>query len=70
MKFLVVIEKSSTGFSAYLPDVPGCIATGSTQRQVEGRIRSAMEMHLEGLKSAGLGVPEPQSTSTYVEVSA
>ena len=54
MRFLAVIEKSSKGFSAYLPDVPGCIATGTTQRQVEARLRKGVAMHLEELKAAGL----------------
>lgn len=68
MKYLVVIEKTGTGFSAYAPDVPGCIATGKTRAQVEREMREALAFHLEGLKAEGEPVPEPAAASSYVEL--
>ena len=70
MKFLIVIEKSRTGFSAYSPDLPGCVATGRTRPQVERAMREAIEFHLEGLRAEHMDVPKPQSYSSYVEVPA
>ncbi|MCE9635211.1 MAG: type II toxin-antitoxin system HicB family antitoxin [Planctomycetes bacterium] len=70
MKFLIVIEKSKTGFSAYSPDLPGCIATGRTRPQAERAMREAIEFHLEGLRAEHMPVPKPQSYSSYVEVPA
>jgi predicted RNase H-like HicB family nuclease len=70
MKFLIVIEKSKTGFSAYSPDLPGCVAAGRTPAQVERAMREAIEFHLEGLRADHIDVPKPESSSAYVEVSA
>jgi predicted RNase H-like HicB family nuclease len=70
MKYLVVVEESASGFSAYLPDVPGCIATGNSRSDVERRIAQAIAFHIEGMRTEGLGVPEPHSFSAYVEVPA
>jgi predicted RNase H-like HicB family nuclease len=70
MKFLIVIEKTKTGFSAYSPDLPGCVATGRTRAQVERAMRGAIEFHLEGLRAERMEVPKPRSTSSYVEVPA
>lgn len=70
MKFLIVIEKTRTGFSAYSPDLQGCVATGATRKQVEKAMKEAVEFHLEGMRADGIEVPAPQSYSTYVEVSA
>jgi predicted RNase H-like HicB family nuclease len=70
MKFLIVIEQTKTGYSAYSPDLPGCIATGSTRAEIEQSMREAIEFHLEGLRAEHLEVPEPRSSSTYVEVPA
>jgi predicted RNase H-like HicB family nuclease len=70
MKYLVVIEKSRTGFSAYSPDLPGCVATGRTRRGVEKNMREAIDFHLEGLRENGARRPRPMSSFTYVEVSA
>jgi predicted RNase H-like HicB family nuclease len=67
-RYLIVIEKTATGFSAYSPDLPGCVATGETQAQVESEMRDAMEFHIEGLRRAGEPVPEPQSHAAYCEV--
>ena len=70
MKYLVVIEPTETGFSAYSPDVPGCVATGATEEEVEREMQEAMEFHVEGLALEGYPVPEPSTRSAYVEVSA
>jgi len=68
MKYLIVIERTVTGYSAYSPDVPGCIATGSTRDATEREMRQAIAFHLEGLKAEGMTIPEPNSSSSYVEV--
>jgi predicted RNase H-like HicB family nuclease len=68
MRFLIVIEKAKRGFSAYSPDLPGCVATGPTRRAVEKAMREAIELHLEGLREDGDRVPPPRSYSTYVDV--
>ena len=70
MRYLIVIEKAKRGFSACSPDLPGCIAAGTTRRGVEKAMREAIEFHLEGLREQDEPVPSPQSYSTYVEVSA
>lgn len=70
MRYLIVIEKTSTGFSAYSPDIDGCIATGTTRDEVEQNMRDAIEFHLEGLRAEGHEVPQPSSSSAYVEVAA
>jgi predicted RNase H-like HicB family nuclease len=69
-KYLIVIEETSTGFSAYSPDLPGCVSTGPTREEVERNMREAIEFHLEGLRLEGLEVPEPRAYSTFVEVTA
>ena len=68
MKYLVVYEKTETGFSAYSPDIPGCIATGNTKREVEKNIKEAISFHLEGLDLEDVSIPEPFSYSEYLEV--
>jgi predicted RNase H-like HicB family nuclease len=70
MRYLIVVEKSKTGFSAYSPDVPGCAATGKTEAETESNMRDAIEFHLDGLREEGLPMPEPSSKSAYVEVTA
>jgi predicted RNase H-like HicB family nuclease len=70
MRYLIVVEKSETGYSAYSPDVPGCVATGKTEAETEWNMREAIEFHLDGLKEEGLPIPEPSSKSAYVEVTA
>jgi len=70
MKYAVVIESAGTNFSAYVPDLPGCIATGQSMEEVEREIRSAIQFHLEGMKQNGLPIPEPSSAVEYVEVAA
>jgi predicted RNase H-like HicB family nuclease len=68
MKYAVVIEKSETGFGAYVPDLPGCVAAGETLTETEQLIREAVEFHLEGLRADGIPVPEPSAMAQYVEV--
>jgi predicted RNase H-like HicB family nuclease len=70
MQYLVVIEKTKTGYSAYSPDLPGCVSTGETREEVEQNMREAVEFHLDGLKLEGLEIPEPTTSSAYVEVAA
>ena len=67
MKYLTIIEKTSTGYSAYSPDLDGCVSTGSTVEEVTTNMKEAMEFHLEGLKMEGYKIPEPKTTSTYIE---
>lgn len=67
-KYLVIIEKGINNFSAYSPDLPGCIATGKTRDEVERNMKSAMEMHLEGMREDGIQIPVPISDSTVLEV--
>jgi predicted RNase H-like HicB family nuclease len=67
MKYLVVIEPTNTGFSAYSPDLPGCVSTGRTREEVERNMQEAIEFHVDGLQRNGLEIPVPKSYSTYVE---
>ena len=68
MQYLIVIEKTATGYSAYSPDLDGCVTTGPTKQEVEQNMREAIEFHLEGLRHEGYGVPPPSSYSTYIDV--
>jgi predicted RNase H-like HicB family nuclease len=68
MQYSVVIEKTDNGYSAYAPDLPGCIAAGDSQVEVEELIREAIIMHLESLREHGDPVPEPQTSVALVEV--
>lgn len=70
MRYAVVIEKAQGNYSAYVPDLPGCIATGATVAEVEAEIREAIVFHVEGLREDGLPVPPPSSQVDYVEVHA
>lgn len=67
-KFLVVIERAGEGYSAYSPDLPGCIATGGTRAEVERNIREAIAFHLQGLAEDRLPAPQPQATAEYIVV--
>jgi predicted RNase H-like HicB family nuclease len=69
-KYLIVVEKTDTGYSAYSPDLDGCVATGGTREEVESQMQEAIEFHLEGMVRSGQPLPEPQTYSAYVEVSA
>jgi len=66
-RYMIIIEKANANFSAYSPDVPGCIATGSTREEAEQEMHRALQMHLDGLKEDGLPLPEPSSSVAYVE---
>ena len=70
MRYAIVIEKAENNYSAYVPDLPGCVATGATVEETESQIREAIEFHLEGLRADGLPIPEPTSRVEYVEVAA
>jgi predicted RNase H-like HicB family nuclease len=70
MRYAIVIEKAESNYSAYVPDLPGCIATGATAQEAEAAIRDAIEFHLEGLKEDGIPPPTPSSKVDYVEVAA
>ena len=68
MPYLVVIERTESGtYSAYVPDLPGCVATGATHDQAERNIREAIRFHLDGLREDGLPIPEPSATCEYVQ---
>ena len=69
-RYLIVIEETKTGFSAYSPDLDGCIAAGADRGEVEQKMREAIKFHLEGLKEEHLTIPMPHSFSTYLEISA
>jgi len=70
MRYAIVIEKAESNYSAYVPDLPGCVATGATIEQVETEIREAIEFHIEGMREDGLPIPEPESKVEYVDVAA
>ena len=70
MRYLIVIERTGSGFSAYSPDLPGCAATGATRAEVERAMREAVELHLVGLRASGQPVPPPSTSASYVEVAA
>ena len=69
MKYAVIIERAQSNYSAYVPDLPGCIATGKTVAEVESNLKSAIRMHLDGLLEDGLPIPEPSSLCEYIEAS-
>jgi predicted RNase H-like HicB family nuclease len=67
-RYAVVVEDAGTNLAAYVPDLPGCVATGESEEEVGRLIREAIELHLEGLEEDGLPIPEPSSRVEYVEV--
>lgn len=69
-KYLIVVEKTNSGYSAYSPDLPGCGSAGSTPEEAESNIKEAIQFHIEGLKEEGFAIPEPRSYSSYVDVAA
>jgi predicted RNase H-like HicB family nuclease len=69
-KYLIVIEETSTGYSAYSPDLEGCVSTGHTRQEVEKNMQEAIAFHLDGLRAEGMHVPDPHTYSTYIEVPA
>jgi len=68
--YLIVIEETETGFSAYSPELPGCVSTRGTRPEVETNMREAIAFHLDGLREEGEPVPEPHTYSAYVELPA
>ncbi len=70
MRYVVIVEQGENGFGAYVPDLPGCVAVGETREEALRLIREAVELHLEGLREDGLPIPEPSSSSEYVDVGA
>jgi predicted RNase H-like HicB family nuclease len=69
-RYAVVIERAASNYGGYVPDLPGCVATGSTVEETERLLRQAIEMHLEGMREDGIPAPEPSSQVHYVEVNA
>ncbi len=69
-KYLIVLEKTGTGYSAYSPDLLGCVSTGSTAQETVENMQEAIEFHIEGMKLDGLPIPAPQTQSAYIEVAA
>jgi predicted RNase H-like HicB family nuclease len=67
-RFLIVVEKAGSNFSAYSPDLPGCVATGATPEETKARMRSAIDMHVQGLREDHLPIPEPSAMAEYVEI--
>ena len=69
-KYLIVIERTESGYSTYSPDLPGCVSTGKSREEAEKNMREAIEFHVDGLRQEGYPVPEPRTTSSYVELPA
>lgn len=67
MRYAIVIEKAEGNYSAYVPDLPGCIATGATVQEAEQELRAAIRFHIEGLKADGLPIPPATAIAEYVE---
>ena len=67
MRYAMIIEPGQQNYSAYLPDLPGCIATGTTVEEVRERMREAIELHLAGMREDGLPIPQPTTLADYVE---
>ncbi len=70
MRYAIVIERAAGNFSAYVPDLPGCVATGDTVEEADAHIREAIAFHLEGLREDGIDAPPPASRVAYVEIAA
>ena len=70
MRYAIVIEKAASNYAAYVPDLPGCVATGATVKETETLVRDAIEFHLEGLRADSLPIPQPSSQVEYVDISA
>ncbi len=70
MRYAVVIEQAGNNYSAYVPDLPGCVATGATKAEVESLIHDAIELHLAGLREDGGAIPLPSSQVEYIDVAA
>ncbi len=70
MRYAIVLEKTEHNYSAYVPDLPGCVATGDNLKETENLIREAIKFHIEGLLEDGLPIPEPTSVVEYMDVAA
>lgn len=70
MRYAIVIEKAADNYSAYVPDLPGCVATGADPSEAESAMREAIEFHLAGLREDGAAIPPPSSTVEYVDIAA
>jgi predicted RNase H-like HicB family nuclease len=70
MRYAIVIENAGSNYSAYVPDLPGCIATGATIEEAEREIREAIQFHLEGMRADGESIPQPSSAVRYVDIAA
>jgi predicted RNase H-like HicB family nuclease len=70
MRYAVIYEKSKTGYGAYVPDLPGCVAVGKTLEETQHLIREAIELHLQGMREDGESIPEPSSIADNISVSA
>lgn len=69
-KFLIIVEETSTGYSAYSPNLPGCVSTGRTREEGKHNMREAIDFHIEGMHLEAMEVPDPHTYSTYIEVTA
>jgi predicted RNase H-like HicB family nuclease len=69
-RYAIVVERAKRNYAAYVPDLPGCVATGATVKEAERLLREAIEVHIAGMREDGLPVPAPSSVVDYVEVSA
>ena len=67
MRYAIVIEKAANNYSAYVPDLPGCVATGVAIQEVNQQVKEAISFHLEGLREEGLSIPQPTTLCEYVE---
>jgi len=70
MRYAIVVERAGNNFSAYAPDLPGCIATGSTVKEAEKEIQAAIQFHIDGLREDGLPIPAPSSVVEYLDIAA
>jgi len=70
MKYLIVIEETGIGFSAFSPDLEGCVATGASRKEVEKAMKEAIDFHIDGLKQEGCEIPKPHTFAEYLEISA
>jgi predicted RNase H-like HicB family nuclease len=68
-RYLIIVEETPSGYSAYSPDVPGCVATAAARSEVEREMHDAIEFHIEGLRAAGEEIPKPRSEVSYCEIS-
>lgn len=70
MRYAIVVEKAGDNYSAYAPDLPGCVATGSSVKEAEQEIQAAIKFHIDGLREDGLPIPAPSSVVEYLEIAA